>query len=128
MIKNSFNNLWSELIVCIWIFLGDIKEDKKDTFTEKLVTQIIKNLQVTIKDIHLRYEDNFSDPRNPFSLGFTLHNLIFKTTDEKWVPAVIQESINVIHKVRIKFIVILFWNFLKINSSVVLLTKICLVH
>lgn len=96
--------LWIILILWILIFLDDAKEEKKDTFTEKLVTQIIKNLQVTIKDIHLRYEDNFSDPRNPFSLGFTLHNLSFQTTNEKWVPAVIQESINVIHKVSLKLL------------------------
>lgn len=85
--------------------VGEGKEEKKDTFTEKLVTQIIKNLQVTIKDIHLRYEDNFSDPKNPFSMGFTLHNLSFETTDEKWVPCVIQESVSVIHKVSCYFLV-----------------------
>lgn len=96
-----FLSTFGLLILQFKIFLGDAKEEKKDTFTEKLVTQIIKNLQVTIKDIHLRYEDNFSDPRNPFSLGFTLHNLSFQTTNEKWVPAVIQESINVIHKVSL---------------------------
>lgn len=95
----SLDSFCDVFILHFQIVLGDVKEEKKDTFTEKLVTQIIKNLQVTIKDIHLRYEDNFSDPRNPFSLGFTLHNLSFQTTNENWVPAVIQESINVIHKV-----------------------------
>lgn len=70
---------------------------------EKLVTQIIKNLQVKIKNIHFRYEDDFSDPRNPFSLGFTLHNLSFDTTDEKWIPKIIEESISVIHKVSMIF-------------------------
>lgn len=32
--------------------------EKQDTFVEKLVTQIIKNLQVQISNIHVRYEDN----------------------------------------------------------------------
>ncbi|GIY23535.1 vacuolar protein sorting-associated protein 13 [Caerostris darwini] len=84
---------------------GDSKDDKKDTFTEKLVTQIIKNLQVKIKDIHLRYEDNFSDPQNPFCLGFTLHNLSFETTDEKWIPAIIHENVSIIHKVAMEKII-----------------------
>ncbi|KAG8191289.1 hypothetical protein JTE90_003297 [Oedothorax gibbosus] len=88
----------------------DGKDDKKDTFTEKLVTQIIKNLQVKIKDIHLRYEDNFSDPKNPFSMGFTLHNLSFETTNEKWVPAVIQESVSVIHKLVVLDSLSVYWN------------------
>lgn len=32
--------------------------EKQDTFVEKLVTQIIKNLQVQISNIHVRYEDD----------------------------------------------------------------------
>lgn len=35
-------------------------EEKKDTFAEKLATQVIKNLQVKISSIHLRYEDDVS--------------------------------------------------------------------
>lgn len=34
--------------------------EKQDTFVEKLVTQVIKNLQVKISNIHVRYEDNVS--------------------------------------------------------------------
>lgn len=34
--------------------------EKPDTFTEKLITQIIKNLQVKISNIHIRYEDDVS--------------------------------------------------------------------
>ncbi|GFY45163.1 vacuolar protein sorting-associated protein 13 [Trichonephila inaurata madagascariensis] len=88
----------------------DSKDDKKDTFTEKLVTQIIKNLQVKIRDIHLRYEDNFSDPEFPFSLGFTLHNLSFETTDEKWIPAIIQENVSIIHKLVVLDSLSVYWN------------------
>lgn len=36
------------------------QEEKKDTFMEKLATQVIKNLQVKISSIHLRYEDDVS--------------------------------------------------------------------
>lgn len=36
------------------------KLEKQDTFVEKLVTQVIKNLQVKISNIHVRYEDNVS--------------------------------------------------------------------
>lgn len=34
--------------------------EKQDTFVEKLVTQVIKNLQVKISNIHIRYEDDVS--------------------------------------------------------------------
>uniref|UniRef100_A0A8B9KVP3 Vacuolar protein sorting 13 homolog A n=1 Tax=Astyanax mexicanus TaxID=7994 RepID=A0A8B9KVP3_ASTMX len=36
------------------------KTEKQDTFVEKLVTQVIKNLQVKISNIHVRYEDDVS--------------------------------------------------------------------
>ncbi|KAK2502856.1 hypothetical protein MC885_011126, partial [Smutsia gigantea] len=35
-----------------------LKEGKKDTFLEKLATQVIKNVQVKITDIHIKYEDD----------------------------------------------------------------------
>lgn len=34
-----------------------VKEEKKDGFVEKLATQIIKNLQIHVRNIHVRYED-----------------------------------------------------------------------
>uniref|UniRef100_A0A8C1ZR47 Vacuolar protein sorting 13 homolog A n=1 Tax=Cyprinus carpio TaxID=7962 RepID=A0A8C1ZR47_CYPCA len=34
------------------------EKEKQDTFVEKLVTQVIKNLQVKISNIHVRYEDD----------------------------------------------------------------------
>lgn len=40
-------------------------EEKKDTFVEKLATQVIKNLQVKVSSIHLRYEDDVSTDPGP---------------------------------------------------------------
>ncbi|KAH0512058.1 Vacuolar protein sorting-associated protein 13C [Microtus ochrogaster] len=48
------------------------KEAKKDTFLEKLATQVIKNVQVKITDIHIKYEDDVTDPERPLSFGVTL--------------------------------------------------------
>uniref|UniRef100_A0A3B4AXD7 Chorein N-terminal domain-containing protein n=1 Tax=Periophthalmus magnuspinnatus TaxID=409849 RepID=A0A3B4AXD7_9GOBI len=36
--------------------------EKQDTFVEKLVTQVIKNLQVKISNMHVRYEDDVTNP------------------------------------------------------------------
>lgn len=63
------------------------------------MTQIIKNVQLTIKDIHIRYEDTVTNPKAPFSFGITLHNLSVQTTDENWRKAVIQEAVTKIFKV-----------------------------
>ncbi|EHH63124.1 Vacuolar protein sorting-associated protein 13C [Macaca fascicularis] len=51
------------------------KEAKKDTFVEKLATQVIKNVQVKITDIHIKYEDDVTDPKRPLSFGVTLGEL-----------------------------------------------------
>uniref|UniRef100_A0A4W3I3M5 Vacuolar protein sorting 13 homolog A n=1 Tax=Callorhinchus milii TaxID=7868 RepID=A0A4W3I3M5_CALMI len=48
---------------------GKPKEEKQDTFVEKLVTQVIKNLQVQITNIHIRYEDNITNENCPLSFG-----------------------------------------------------------
>ncbi|KAK2119676.1 hypothetical protein P7K49_001062 [Saguinus oedipus] len=49
--------------------------EKQDTFAEKLVTQIIKNLQVKISSIHIRYEDDITNRDKPLSFGISLQNL-----------------------------------------------------
>lgn len=44
----------------IFFFIDKPKDAKKDTFFEKLATQVIKNVQVKITDIHIKYEDDVS--------------------------------------------------------------------
>lgn len=61
-----------------------------DSFSEKLVAQIIRNVQISIKDIHIRYEDRVTDPSSPFAFGITLHNLTVITTDKNWCPSISQ--------------------------------------
>ncbi|CAB3239394.1 unnamed protein product [Arctia plantaginis] len=92
------------------------KEAEKDqnkldeTFVEKLVTQIIKNVQLKITDIHIRYEDSITNPKAPFSFGITLHNLSVHTTDENWKKAVIQEAVTKIFKILDLEGLAVYWN------------------
>lgn len=51
------------------------KDAAQDTFAEKLVTNVIKNLEVKITNIHVRYEDTFTNPQKPFSVGVTLREI-----------------------------------------------------
>ncbi|VDP82114.1 unnamed protein product [Echinostoma caproni] len=51
---------------------------KSDSFGEKLAAQIVKNLQIDIRNVHIRYEDNCSIPGQIFSLGITLIRKIQK--------------------------------------------------
>lgn len=50
---------WSECY-SLSPFFVDTQEDKDPGFVERLITQIIRNVQLTVEDIHIRYEDNVS--------------------------------------------------------------------
>ncbi|XP_029986697.1 vacuolar protein sorting-associated protein 13C isoform X4 [Sphaeramia orbicularis] len=86
------------------------QEEKKDTFMEKLATQVIKNLQVKISSIHLRYEDDLSDPQRPLSMGVTLSELSLQTTDENWKACILNEAAKIIYKLGRLECLCAYWN------------------
>uniref|UniRef100_A0A915Q109 Vacuolar protein sorting-associated protein 13A n=1 Tax=Setaria digitata TaxID=48799 RepID=A0A915Q109_9BILA len=81
-----------------------------DTFAEKFIATVIKNLQVTIRDIHIRYEDKYSNRNRPFVVGATLEAIDFKTTDEDWNETIHKEVIKIVYKlVSLKNLAV-YWN------------------
>ncbi|XP_039984071.1 vacuolar protein sorting-associated protein 13C [Xiphias gladius] len=91
------------------------QDEKKDTFVEKLATQVIKNLQVKISSIHLRYEDDLSDPQRPLSMGVTLSELSLQTTDENWKSCILNEAAKIIYKLGRLECLCAYWN---VNSPI----------
>ncbi|XP_059386006.1 intermembrane lipid transfer protein VPS13C isoform X3 [Carassius carassius] len=91
------------------------QEEKKDTFAEKLATQVIKNLQVKITSIHIRYEDDVSDPQRPFAIGMTLSELSLQTADENWKPCILNEAAKIIYKLGRLECFCAYWN---VNSPI----------
>lgn len=83
---------------------------KNQSFTDSLVTKIIDNLQITIKNIHIRYEDQSSVPNHPFSLGISLEELSAVSTNAEWDPIFIQTSSNVTHKLTTLSSLSVYWN------------------
>ncbi|RZF46695.1 hypothetical protein LSTR_LSTR002558 [Laodelphax striatellus] len=91
----------------------ELEKDKPkadDTFTEKMITQIVRNVQICIKDIHIRYEDRVTSPKSPFSFGITLHNLSVTTTNEDWIPAISQDVTGKIFKHLTIDGLAIYWN------------------
>ncbi|XP_054543722.1 intermembrane lipid transfer protein VPS13C isoform X2 [Talpa occidentalis] len=86
------------------------KEAKKDTFLEKLATQVIKNVQVKITDIHIKYEDDVTDPIRPLSFGVTLGELSLLTTNEHWTPCILNETEKIIYKLIRLDSLSAYWN------------------
>ncbi|XP_053575277.1 LOW QUALITY PROTEIN: intermembrane lipid transfer protein VPS13C [Bombina bombina] len=90
------------------------KEEKKDTFIEKLAAQVIKNLQIKITNIHIRYEDDITDSTIPVSVGVTLGELSLQTSNEAWVPCVLNEAAKTIYKLVRLHCFSTYWN---VNST-----------
>ncbi|KAF4025446.1 hypothetical protein G4228_017289 [Cervus hanglu yarkandensis] len=84
--------------------------EKQDTFTEKLITQIIKNLQVKISNIHIRYEDDVTNRENPLSFGISLQNLSMQTTDQYWIPCLHDETEKLFRKLIRLDNLFAYWN------------------
>ncbi|OSX67568.1 hypothetical protein POSPLADRAFT_1064162 [Postia placenta MAD-698-R-SB12] len=63
-----------------------------------LITKIVNNLQVSVKNIHIRYEDKLSVPGHPFAAGATLAGFTAFSVNEKWEPAFIDSKAGSIHK------------------------------
>ncbi|KAK9722186.1 Vacuolar protein sorting-associated protein 13 [Basidiobolus ranarum] len=87
-----------------------MEEAKSNTFTMQLITKIIDNLQVSINNIHVRYEDQVSNPERPFSVGVTLSELSGISTDDHWNEKFISQHTDTIHKLlKLKSLGI-YWN------------------
>lgn len=63
-----------------------------------LTAKIINNLQVTVKNIHVRYEDKLSVPGHPFAAGVTLAGFTAVSVNDKWEPSFIESMAGAIHK------------------------------
>lgn len=72
--------------------------NKNETFTENLITKIVDNLQVTIKNIHIRYEDDSVLTESPYSVGLTLDELSAVSADNSWTPSFISITQALTHK------------------------------
>ncbi|KAL6083989.1 hypothetical protein STEG23_002508, partial [Scotinomys teguina] len=85
-------------------------EEKQDTFSEKLITQIIKNLQVKISNIHVRYEDDITNQDKPLSFGISLQNLSMQTADQNWIPCLHDETEKLVRKLIRLDNLFAYWN------------------
>lgn len=59
------------------------------------------NLQLSITNIHVRYEDDVTNPGHPFSCGITLDKLAAATVDDKGEEAFVTTTpLSLLRKVR----------------------------
>jgi vacuolar protein sorting-associated protein 13A/C len=90
--------------------LSPEEQKKSQSFAQSLTTAIVDNLQVSIKSIHIRYEDSISSPGHPFALGLTLNEFSAVSTDENWRPSFIQSTSGTTHKLIDLNSLAFYWN------------------
>lgn len=86
------------------------EQKKQQSFTASLTTAIVDNLQVSIKNIHIRYEDAIATEGHPFAAGLTLKEISAVSTDEHWQPTFIQSTASTTHKLAVLDSLGVYWN------------------
>ncbi|WWD17860.1 hypothetical protein CI109_102304 [Kwoniella shandongensis] len=73
-------------------------DESKQSYIGAIISKVVDNVQIHVKNIHVRYEDGSSTPDHPFAAGVTLNEFKAVSTDENWVEAFIQDSLHGVHK------------------------------
>eukprot|EP01126_Amoeba_proteus_P002109 TRINITY_DN10663_c0_g1_i6.p1 TRINITY_DN10663_c0_g1~~TRINITY_DN10663_c0_g1_i6.p1 ORF type:complete len:297 (-),score=46.57 TRINITY_DN10663_c0_g1_i6:1200-2090(-) len=89
--------------------LGERKEFLDSSLIGQLVSKILNNLQITVKSLHLRYEDPGTSD-NPFAFGITLEELHTYTTDSEWTATFLTTRQKTIHKIFKMKNLAAYWN------------------
>ncbi|KAI8421410.1 hypothetical protein MSG28_009485 [Choristoneura fumiferana] len=79
-------------------------------FFEHLFTAIVNNLQIYIRNVHVRYEDSISSKDGPLACGLCLQSLSIETTNSKWKPSVTPANATTVYQMMRIESLSLYWN------------------
>lgn len=65
---------------------------KTASYLQQLITHIVDNLELKLTNIHIRYEDSYSDPEKVFSFGISLEEVTLTTTDNTWTAKFVKRE------------------------------------
>ncbi|XP_044206610.1 vacuolar protein sorting-associated protein 13D isoform X2 [Thunnus albacares] len=60
--------------------------------TASVVTRIVENIELNIQDVHLRFEDDFSNPEKPFSFGVCINNVSAQNPSKEAVQKLLRQK------------------------------------
>ncbi|KAG8198773.1 hypothetical protein JTE90_007083 [Oedothorax gibbosus] len=83
--------------------------DRPRGFMENLVTTIVNNVQVSVQNVHIRYEDGVSTS-GTLACGLVLQNLTAVTTNSKWKATQIDAEATSLFKLLKVESLSLYWN------------------
>ncbi|KAJ6645642.1 Vacuolar protein sorting-associated protein 13D [Pseudolycoriella hygida] len=56
------------------------------SYGTSLMTNIVENLELKIKNVHIRYEDSITIPNSQFACGINIESLSARSCDSNWLP------------------------------------------
>lgn len=83
---------------------------KQEGFISQLVTKVIDNIQITVENVHFRYEDSLSDPGNTFAAGITLASFTVDSCDANWQKTFVEGNHDQIYKLATLNSLAVYWN------------------
>ncbi|CAN9515953.1 unnamed protein product [Ophioblennius macclurei] len=60
--------------------------------TASVVTRIVENIELKIQDVHLRFEDDFSNPEKPFSFGVCINNVFAQNPSKETTQKLLRQK------------------------------------
>eukprot|EP00755_Sulcionema_specki_P021014 Sspe_Gene.12885::Locus_4420_Transcript_1_1_Confidence_1.000_Length_11390::g.12885::m.12885/K19525/VPS13A_C; vacuolar protein sorting-associated protein 13A/C len=72
---------------------------KEATFVERLQETIVNNIQIDIRNIHIRLEDDVTNPKNVYTFGVTLESLHVCSCTADWERTFVTEVGKKLHKI-----------------------------
>ena len=63
-----------------------------NTYTQRLFAKVLANIEVSIRNVHFRYEDSRTLVGQAISAGFTLDELLIVSTDDNWYEMTLERS------------------------------------
>ena len=104
------------------------KQRLNDDFVTRLTAQVIKNVQVRVSNVHIRFEDSVTDSEAPFVAGITFEQVVFETQSASAVIGTSGQSSSgckyqskspedIIHKLVSLENFAIYWNVLESSGS-----------
>lgn len=83
--------------------LGTAGPSDSKTFFENLLTTVINNLQIYVRNVHIRYEDKVTNSYSSVACGVCIQGISVETTNNKWKPSVTpQGASSLYHLIRME--------------------------
>ena len=74
------------------------KKAKDKSWIESWTSKVVDNLEISLENVHARYEDSQTNPGRTYSAGVILSHFVLATCDQNWETTFVARVHEAIHK------------------------------